>query len=168
VPLAFLLTRTDLPAAGHRSARADPGVRLADGAGVRVRRVDGTGRLLFALGERPAGRRAVERLFAREHRGDRRTDARSSRVPLFVRGVEEPGIRRRGSGARRRRQSAARRLEREPADDDAGAPLTRPFSSSSSASRSSACRGAGRPRGAPRSPPISTSSRTSSARRRIT
>ncbi len=109
--------------ARHRSAGADPGVRVADGAGVRLRRVDGSGRLLFVVGEGPGRRRALERLFACEHRSDRRAHARSARLPLLVGGVEEPGVRRRGSGARRRREPAARRAERQPADDDAGAPV---------------------------------------------
>ena len=110
-------------AADHRGAGAGPGVRLADGAGVRLRRRDGPRRLLLAVGEGSRRRRSVERLFALLHRGDRGADARPARVPLFVGGAEEPRVRRRGGGARGRRQSAAGRAQRQPADDDAGAAL---------------------------------------------
>ncbi|KAG1446019.1 hypothetical protein G6F57_017426 [Rhizopus arrhizus] len=78
-----------LPDDPYRPARppldrtADPGagVRVADGAGLRLRRGRRPRGLLFDLGAEHPGFRALERLFADQHRHHRRPDARAARLP---------------------------------------------------------------------------------------
>ena len=108
-----------------RAAAADPGVRLADGARLRLRRLGRAGRLLLGVGEGAARRRALERLLADRHRHHRRADPRAARLPLLVVGAEEPRLRRRGGGAHGRLVAVPGRPRREPADGHAVAALLR-------------------------------------------
>ncbi len=113
-----------------RAAAAGADLRVADGDRLRLRGVDGAGRLLHLVGQaavlvcRP-GHPAVERLCLPQHRHHRRPDPRAARLPVRLGGAEEPRLRRRGSRARGRRLAAARDARRVAADDHAGAGVFR-------------------------------------------
>ena len=107
--LAFVMERTDLPGARWIEPLllvpvfVSPMV-LAFGYVVAAGPVG----FYSVWAKRALRRRAVERLFADQHRGHRRPDARAARVPVLVVGAEEPRLRRRGGGAHGRRERRSR------------------------------------------------------------
>ena len=107
--LAFLMVRTDLPGRGWIAPLllvpifVSPMV-LAFGYVV----ADGPGRLLFGLGQGSCSACVPWNIYSLPGIVDhRRPDARAARLPVRVVGAEEPGLGRRGGGARGRRLAVA-------------------------------------------------------------
>jgi len=109
----------------HRADADDPGVRFADGAGVRLRGVSRPGRLLYDLVQAVVRRRAVERVLVHQHHHHRRAHARAARVSVCVVGAAQPGFRCGGSRAHLGRVAAVGGAQREPADGAAGTAVRR-------------------------------------------